>query len=856
METRFDIARIFWPLLVGSFLLAVFGAVVSIWLSTRPFLQEIQMRTASSATELHASGVEAYLERNAVATAYLASDPIVVAFATGAVTTEVRVFDRLDLINKPDAFQSVQIFDFMGTPLLARGLTETGLSLATVEAAQSAANALLRGAETAGQTDRPPRRFDLTNGAVLISKPVVAFGAIEGVVVVEVELAELALSLHEPGGLGMWLSESPDTEDLLAELVEPVADTGLYLHHAIDTAEVDSVGYAMIRTGTLAVLLSLMLPFAVLAAIGQRGILKPTEDLAASRDVLRRQKKELAELAAIATRADDSILITDLDGRVRWVNPAFERMTGYSKEELIGQQPEALMEPEARDPIHRQMLAHAFRNRTSVHLETLNRHKTGPDFWIRLHVSPLQDEDGVDYGFVCISNDITKQREDAQKIARAQEAIRHQALHDELTGLANRRRFNLEIECRMAPEATAPLTMIRLDLDHFKMVNDTLGHGAGDKVLQDVAAILTDETRAGDLPVRIGGDEFIVLLSPDCPLSAASHLAERMRARIAQHGKREGFAQPITSSIGIASSEGGLVGPAEVLSAADIALYAAKERGRNTVVVYDASLDRMVQQNRTREAELRNALDTNAFVPFYQPKVDAQTHAIVGVEVLARWNHPTRGIQPPAEFFGAAERLGLMEQIDLQIQAAALRDMRDLESRGLTAGNVAFNITAERLASDELLHLVEESGLTDTQISLEILESVLLDDDLSHGHHQIEALREAGARIEIDDFGSGHASLIAVLRIGPDVLKIDGRLVRDSLGSRQHRDILASIVEIASALDLSVVAEGVETMDHAELMRDMGCETLQGYAFGRPMPLVDLVAQLETTQPTPRRAAG
>jgi diguanylate cyclase (GGDEF)-like protein len=460
---------------------------------------------------------------------------------------------------------------------------------------------------------------------------------------------------------------------------------------------------------------------------------------------------------------------------------------------------------------------------------------------------------------VVIRTDITDfvrahraQLEHAESLTRANEEIRHKSLHDPLTDLPNRRLMDIELERKLA---LGPMTVIRIDLDRFKQVNDVLGHKAGDFVLCHVADILRSEIREGDLPSRFGGDEFVVLCREGTTENEARELAERLLARIVEPLMFEGKHCRFGASFGIASCRSGECDSGDLLSYADAALYAAKSAGRRTVEMFSPALHEQYIEERMLGDEFANALERGEIVPFFQTQHDAATQEIVGAEVLARWNHPRRGVLSPPAFLGVVRKLGMEGQLDAAIFEASVAILRDFAACGFSLPKISFNISAGRLIDPDFVATARRSlsGI-DTRFAFEILESISLEDMGDEFVFVIEQLKDLGFEIEIDDFGSGHASIASVMDIAPHALKIDRRLVAPMLQSERNMQMIASIVQLSKALDIRVTAEGVETLDQAVALARVGCDTLQGFHFSHPEPAEDLLARLQAARPTARRA--
>jgi diguanylate cyclase (GGDEF)-like protein/PAS domain S-box-containing protein len=438
-----------------------------------------------------------------------------------------------------------------------------------------------------------------------------------------------------------------------------------------------------------------------------------------------------------------------------------------------------------------------------------------------------------------------KRRADEQnsELEKARLRMESAALHDALTGLPNRRFLDqLIIEMDGVDDADEQTVVLHIDLDRFKDINDTLGHAAGDLILRHAAMTLRENTRADDFLARIGGDEFIVICrtragsgSDDC-MELAGRIVDAMRRPV----DYEGHECRVGASIGIASRA---IGERmdQLLVNADIALYEAKRRGRNRVEKFSDTL-RLVAVNTKKTAdEILRGLEQNEFIAYFQPQFDAQTLEIVGLEALARWDHPTRGLLAPDSFLKIAESLRVVAAIDEVILRQSLLQHYRLEANGISIPKISVNISAQRLRDEGLIDSLKGLSFRPGSLSFELLESISFDGDDGELIPQIDRIRELGIDIEIDDFGTGYASIVTLLKLTPRRLKIDRQLIAPLVTSPDQQRLVSSIIEIGHARGIEIVAEGVETMAHADILRDLGCNILQGYALARPLSPADIL---------------
>lgn len=430
-----------------------------------------------------------------------------------------------------------------------------------------------------------------------------------------------------------------------------------------------------------------------------------------------------------------------------------------------------------------------------------------------------------------------------RELEEARVQMEHNSLHDSLTGLPNRRFLDEKI--LNADAVKTPYALMHIDLDRFKHINDTLGHAAGDAMLVHASQVLRETVRKGDFVARVGGDEFIVATLSEASNGALSAMAQRIIERMRQPVPYKKQTCRFGASIGIAVNDLGDSTPAkQMLIDADLALYRAKNRGRNRFDFFDASLKAEIINTKMLADEILTGLERREFLPHFQPQFDARTLDIVGVEALARWDHPTRGVLTPDCFLGTAYELNVVSLIDRMILEETLWKSAHWAAAGITIPKKSVNVSAGRLQDPQLLDQLSGLPIKSGELSFELLESTFLDDENATIASNIERLTAMGIDIEIDDFGTGYASIISLLQLRPSRLKIERRLIAPISGSSSQRQLVASIIEIGKSLGIKVVAEGVETADHISILRDLGCDVLQGYAFARPMPserLIDFV---------------
>ena len=446
------------------------------------------------------------------------------------------------------------------------------------------------------------------------------------------------------------------------------------------------------------------------------------------------------------------------------------------------------------------------------------------------------------------SKALTEARNVELEVARAR--IEYNSLHDFLTRLPNRMYLERALEEHAARCAISGggVALLQVDLDGFKQINDTLGHSAGDAMLIHTAETIRRHLGAGDFVARTGGDEFVVVCNADNGMAGFGDLARRIIEDVSRPIVHDGHECRLGMSIGVAGAYGADVERQRLLVDADLALYRAKSLGRNRFEFYTAALKAKIVNAKRVGDSIIGGLERGEFIPYFQPQVDARTLEIVGVEALARWRHPTRGVLAPAEFIAVAEELAVIAAIDGAVLEGALACRRRWRAEGLRTPRLSVNVSLRRLHEEGLIDALHALEIEPGELSFELVESIYLDERDDRFFENVEQIKALGIDIEIDDFGSGYASIVSLTKIRPRRLKIDRQLVTPIVRSAAQRRLVRSIVEIGRSLDIEVAAEGVETMEHAALLRDLGCSILQGYAFAKPMPAEELEARLRMRQ--------
>jgi diguanylate cyclase (GGDEF)-like protein/PAS domain S-box-containing protein len=443
----------------------------------------------------------------------------------------------------------------------------------------------------------------------------------------------------------------------------------------------------------------------------------------------------------------------------------------------------------------------------------------------------------------------------AADLELARQQMEFNALHDPLTGLPNRR-FLDRVLAEGGPNPREPvsrLSLMHIDLDRFKAINDTMGHAAGDAMLKHTAQTLRRSIQMGDFVARIGGDEFVIVMQRSLDEEALACLAQRLIDDMRLPVRFEGQDCRCGVSIGIAMGHDEMSDIRQLLVNADLALYRAKRSGRGRHAFFQLSLQTEIVQAKHTADELVQALERDEFVAWYQPQFCAKDFTLCGVEALVRWAHPTRGTLAPDAFLTIAEDMNMVAAIDQSVLRQALLQNVRWQAHGHRVAKMSVNVSASRLRDESLITTLEKLNIKPGTVSFELLESTFFDDGDQQMMQTIGAIEKLGIDIEIDDFGSGHASFVSLLKLRPRRLKIDRQLVLPIVASPAQQDLVGAIINIGRSMNIDVVAEGVETMEHARLLQAMGCDILQGYAFARPMAPDQFLAFLSNTDTSPLR---
>ena len=558
----------------------------------------------------------------------------------------------------------------------------------------------------------------------------------------------------------------------------------------------------------------------------------------------RRAEKDLRMAATVFEHSTSAILITDPAGYIVQANDAFSRVSGYEVPQVLDQLP-MMLTVEDQQEAHMGYILKQLHQRGSWEGELWLKRRDGEHYPAWVGITAVFDDEGDLASYVCFFSDISERKASEQRIHRL-------AYYDALTHLPNRTLFQdrLHTALQHAERQHAWVVLMFLDLDRFKPINDSLGHAAGDRMLKDMAARLLECVADDDTVARMGGDEFTLLLQPgatqQAALTRAIHVAEQILASLVKPFVLEGREFFVTASIGIALSPQDGNELSQLMKNADTAMYHAKERGKNNFQFYQADMNASALERLELESDLRHALEQEEFTLYYQPQFSGDGKRLTGTEALLRWRHPRRGLVPPGDFIPVLEELGLVVEVGEWVLKEACRQLREWHKAKVRVPKVSVNISARQFSDGQLgmriANILQETGLPPACLELELTESILMR-EVSEAMQILDGLKRLGLSIAVDDFGTGYSSLNYLKQFPIDVLKIDRTFVDGLPSGEQDAQIARAIIAVAHSLNLAVIAEGVETHEQLEFLREHGCDEVQGYLFGRPMPAQRFEAQ-------------
>ena len=566
-----------------------------------------------------------------------------------------------------------------------------------------------------------------------------------------------------------------------------------------------------------------------------------------NRMMLEQEEREAAlRIAAIAFETDESMMVTDENAVIIRVNQAFTQLTGYSAKEAVGKNP-SMLKSDRHDTNFYQLMWESLRLNNSWQGEIWDRRKNGEAFPAWLSITAVVGEDGKITNYVGAFVDFTERK-------RAEDEIHHLAFYDSLSKLPNRRLLLDRLRQAVATSARNQTggALLFIDLDNFKTLNDTKGHGVGDLLLIEVAKRLQACVREGDTLSRFGGDEFVLLLEgldEERTQSAvqAQGVGEKVLEVLNQPYVLEGNEFHSSSSMGITLFANYQQNLDELLKQADTAMYEAKKSGRNTLRFFDPMMQEELEVRAHLEAGLREALHKQEFKLYYQMQVN-RAGRILGAEVLLRWIHPEQGLISPLQFIPLAEETGLILPIGAWVMESACQQLKVWEADRLTRNlQLAVNVSGRQFRQPDFVAqvsgIIKQTGINPLRLKLELTESIVLD-DVADTIAKMKALKEIGVSFSMDDFGTGYSSLAYLTQLPLNQLKIDQSFVRNIGTKASDVTIIQTIIGMANNLSMEVIAEGVETQIQRNTLESMGCMLYQGYLFGKPVPLEEFILSI------------
>lgn len=558
-----------------------------------------------------------------------------------------------------------------------------------------------------------------------------------------------------------------------------------------------------------------------------------TEQKEAEKAEHRKAEEEMRKLSLAVEGSSDWILITDRNGKIEYVNHAVEAISGYDKKELIGQNPRIFKSGKHDKQFYKELRDTILSGRTFSAI-IMNRKKNGGLFEVFNTITPLKDDKGNIIHFVSTAKDITQQK-------LLEEKLLYLANYDVLTELPNKNLFidRLNQTLARAEYNKRLVTILSIDIDKFSFINDTFGSGTGDKLLQEFGKRLFSLLREGDTVARIGSDEFGVSLIDIASFEDTVMLAEKIMESIRQPFRIDGEEIILTTSIGISCYPQDGKDASELLKNSNMVMLKAKASGMNNYQFYTDDINKKAAEFVRLEGRLFNALKNDEFLLYYQPYFDTYTTEMSGMESLLRWNSPEFGLISPGEFIPVLEETGLIVSVGQWALKTACRQLREWQDKGYRTVPVAVNFSAVQFRQKDLADLLEktigESRIDPQMLSFEMTESAFMQ-DVEFTKSVLDRIKKSGIHINIDDFGTGYSSLSYLKKLPIDNLKIDISFVRGIADNRDDRAIASAIISMAHNLNMKTIAEGVETEEQLKILRQLGCDMIQGFYFSRPLP--------------------
>ncbi len=552
--------------------------------------------------------------------------------------------------------------------------------------------------------------------------------------------------------------------------------------------------------------------------------------------------EQLHVAANAIENAAEGVIIFDAEEKVVSVNKAFTRITGYSPEEVLGKTPDALVSGEQASAMRSEISKIVLEN-GHWKGELWSSKKNGESYLEERSVSAVKDDDGRIVNFIILFSDVTKQKEDERR-------LQFLAHHDPLTGLANRNLFQHRCEEALlrANRKNSKAAVIFIDLDHFKTVNDSLGHTSGDELLRNVAVRVQDCVRKTDTVARLGGDEFTVLLNEVSDSGDIALISKKILDRLSESFTIAGHEIFVSASVGVSCYPDDGHNAPTLIKNADAAMYAAKEQGRNNYQFFSAEMNAQALEALMMASSLRLAIEREELLLEYQPRIDLHSEKVMGVEALVRWNHPNLGRIMPAQFIGIAEKTGLIDALGEWVLRKACQQIVEWRQRGPAPLRVAVNLSARQFRQADLTERIaatlRETGVEADALEVEVTESMVMHDPQSAAV-VLERLKEMGVAVAIDDFGTGYSSLSYLKRFPIDYIKIDQSFIRGIPLDPEDMGITSAIIAMAKTLGVRLIAEGVDNVEQLAFLKKEGCNEGQGYLISVPIPADAITRFLE-----------
>ncbi|HFB64009.1 MAG TPA: EAL domain-containing protein [Aeromonadales bacterium] len=542
--------------------------------------------------------------------------------------------------------------------------------------------------------------------------------------------------------------------------------------------------------------------------------------------------QELKQSSVVFEASSEAIMVVDANKQVKMVNPAFTEMTGFAPKDIKGRNPQ-ILGSERKDIKQLESIWHEAERNGSWQGEVWKRRKSGERYPEWLSITAVKNKDNKILEYVAISSDMTTRKQ-------AENRIRYQANYDPLTDLPNRNLFmdRLKQGISRARREGTMLSLLFIDLDRFKYINDSYGHNIGDQLLIKVANLLKDCVRSSDSIARFGGDEFAIILSPIYGSKNASRVASLVLERLSKPIDLDGYEVVSGGSIGISLYPNDGDSEEQLVKNADIAMYRAKEKGRNNYQFFTEQMQQSAQERMSLERDLRSAFTNNKLSMAFQPQMDCKTGKVGGLEVLMRWQNADKGAVSPAVFIALAEDTGLIVPMGNWIMKTACEKYVYWKKLGVAPEYLAVNVSTRQFRAKNFIGTVKDvlntTGMSPKNLELELTESMLMEDQ-QFAIKMLQDLRDLGLKISIDDFGTGYSSLSYLKKFPLNNLKVDQSFVKDIMDNEDDASIVKAIIDLGHTLNMQVIAEGVETKEQQDLLKQYGVDFIQGYYFSKPM---------------------